>query len=448
MKYIKYQLIVLAAILLSSCKFKMQEDVDFLDLEAGKGMRFKVIGYNERDLEGGLPYDCYTPDGTPVNEYRDEPDAPDFADEETEKGICRTNSTTGANVLQELLRYSNQNKVIEIVGTYPSINTNWDSIRLSGKVMLPKGKKPKRMILVSHYTTCANFEAPSNAFSLEGTLVNLGYGLIIPDYLGYGITADQLHPYLVMDLTARNVVDMYLAVRPWLKAVGMDPEYDDINLMGYSQGGATTMAVEYLIENEYWWKEDPDYIKIHRVFAGGGPYDVKATYERFVTTDTAGYPVAVPLVLQGMIMGNNLNIKMTDLMQTWLYSHMDDWINSKRFTSAQINSFINTKVTHKLLTEEAMNQKSANVAELYKAMTANSITTYSWVPEAPVYMMHSMDDEVVPYTNATNAKSKWKGANITYNFGHYGSHTKTCLRFIMTVQNLLKQEEEERKLYE
>lgn len=448
MKYIKYQLIVLAAILLSSCKFKMQEDVDFLDLEAGKGMRFKVIGYNERDLEGGLPYDCYTPDGTPVNEYRDEPDAPDFADEETEKGICRTNSTTGANVLQELLRYSNQNKVIEIVGTYPSINTNWDSIRLSGKVMLPKGKKPKRMILVSHYTTCANFEAPSNAFSLEGTLVNLGYGLIIPDYLGYGITADQLHPYLVMDLTARNVVDMYLAVRPWLKAVGMDPEYDDINLMGYSQGGATTMAVEYLIENEYWWKEDPDYIKIHRVFAGGGPYDVKATYERFVTTDTAGYPVAVPLVLQGMIMGNNLNIKMTDLMQTWLYSHMDDWINSKRFTSAQINSFINTKVTHKLLTEEAMNQKSANVAELYKAMTENSITSYSWVPEAPVYMMHSMDDEVVPYTNATNAKSKWKGANITYNFGHYGTHTKTCLRFIMTVQNLLKQEEEERKLYE
>ena len=149
-----------------------------------------------------------------------------------------------------------------------------------------------------------------------------------------------------------------------------------------------------------------------------------------------------------MIMGNNLNIKMTDLIQTWLYSHMDDWINSKRFTSAQINSFINTKVTHKLLTEEAMNQKSANVAELYKAMTENSITSYSWVPEAPVYMMHSMDDEVVPYTNATNAKSKWKGANITYNFGHYGSHTKTCLRFIITVQNLLKQEEEERKLYE
>ncbi|MBR6493471.1 MAG: hypothetical protein IKT13_05995, partial [Paludibacteraceae bacterium] len=125
-----------------------------------------------------------------------------------------------------------------------------------------------------------------------------------------------------------------------------------------------------------------------------------------------------------------------------------DWVNCKRYTSAQINSFINTKVTHKLLTEEAMNQKSDKVAELYKAMTINSIVSYDWEPEASIYMMHSIDDETVPYTNASHAKSKWKNANITYNFGHYGTHVKTCLRFIYSVQTLLKQEEEERKLYE
>ena len=426
---------------LSSCAFKQEDFIDFLDIEAGKGMSFRVISMHETDLSSGLPHNCYLPDGQSVNEYED-------TEESVVNGPRRTSSVTGAGIIQELLRWGNQNSVIEIAGTYPSINGDWDTIRLSGKVMLPKGRKPKRMILVSHYTTCSNAEAPSNCFSLEGVLVNLGYGLIIPDYIGYGITVDQVHPYLVMDLTSRNVLDMYLAVRPWLTAVGMEPEYPEINLMGYSQGGATTMAVEYLIENEYWWPEDPDYVAIHRVFAGGGPYDVKATYERFVTTDTAGYPVAVPLVLQGMIKGNDLNIAMNDLMQDWLYQHMDDWINCKRFTSAQINTLIGTKVTHNLLTEEAMNQKSENVAELYKAMTENSITSYSWVPEAPVYMLHSMDDEVVPYTNATNAKSKWKGANITYNFGHYGSHVKGCLRFIMTVQNLLVQEEEERKMYE
>jgi len=444
---LKAMLMAVVALCATSCIFKQQEEVDFLDLAAGRGMKFRVVGQHETDLDQGLPQNCYLPDGTRVNDY-EEFDEEEYIDENGQKQIRRTNSVTGTAILQELIRYGKQNKVIEIVGTYPSISPDWDSIRLSGKVMLPKGRKPKRMILVSHYTTCSNAEAPSNAFSLEGILVQLGYGLIIPDYMGYGVTADQVHPYLVMDLTARNVVDMYLAVRPWLKAVGMDPEYSAINLMGYSQGGATTMAVEYLIESEYSWDEDPDRIDIHRVFAGGGPYDVKATYERFVNTDVAGYPVAVPLVLQGMILGNKLNIQMTDLMQPWLYNHINDWINSKKYTSAQINSFIGTTVTHKLLTEEAMNQTSDNVAELYKAMTINSILAYNWQPEAAVYMLHSMDDEVVPYTNAANAKSKWTGANITYNFGHYGGHIKGCLRFIYTVKKLLEEEEKERKLYE
>ena len=58
------------------------------------------------------------------------------------------------------------------------------------------------------------------------------------------------------------------------------------------------------------------------------------------------------------------------------------------------------------------------------------------------------DDETVPYTNATHARTHWKDANITYNFGHYGGHVLTCLRFIYTVQELLANEEAERKKYE
>lgn len=431
------------ALCLSSCRFKDNPEVDFTDLDAAKDLKFKVISTHETDLSGGLPYNCYLPDGTPLLDYTD-------SDEKAGEGDMtrRTNSVTGTAIVQELLKYGNQNKVIEIVGTYPSTDGEWDEITLSGKVMLPKGRKPKRLILVSHYTVGSNNEAPSNCFSLEGMLVKQGYGLIIPDYLGYGVTAHEVHPYLVMLQTALNVTDMYFAVRDWLKAVDMEPEHKEICLMGYSQGGATTMAVEYVCEMVYSDPEYSYYIPIHRVFAGGGPYDVKATYERFVNTDTAGYPVAVPLVLQGMIKGNNLKVQMSDLMQPWLCNRMDDWINSKKYSTAQINTFIATTVTHEILTEEAMNQTSANVAELYKAMTENSVVSYNWEPQAPVYIMHSMDDETVPYTNATNAKAKWPKANITYNFGHYGSHTKTCLRFILAVQSLLEQEEKERKEYE
>ena len=443
MKRFHYILLILLAASMSACQFRKDEYVDFTEIEAAKGLKFQVIGTHETDLSQGLPSNCYLPAGTPVNEWPANENAA-----EDGKSIRKTTGTTGAGILQELLKWGNQNQIIEIVGTYPSTDTDGKPITLSGKVMLPKNGNPKRMILVSHYTVCSNAEAPSNCFSLEGVLVKRGYGLIIPDYMGYGVTSKEVHPYLVMETTALNVVDMYLAVRPWLDAIGRSPEDTKLDLMGYSQGGANTMAVEYLIESEFSDDEDLNFISLHRVFAGGGPYDVKATYERFVNTDTAGYPVAVPLVLQGMIKGNKLNMQLSDMMKPRLCDHMDDWINSKRFTSAQINKLIGTKVTHELLTDEAMEQKSERVAELYKAMTVNSILTYTWEPQSSVYIMHSMDDETVPYTNATNAKSRWKNANITYNFGHYGGHVMTCLRFIFAVQNLLEEEENEKKKYE
>ena len=443
----QYILLLLIGVVLAGCQFRKDEYVDFTDIEGAKGLKFQVIGQHETDLSGGLPNNCYLPDGTPVNEYMQSA-ASDQQSEKDGRLIRKTTGTTGAGFLQELLKWSNQNKIIEVVGTYPSTDIDGNPITLSGKVMLPKNGAPKRMILVSHYTVCSNAEAPSNCFSLEGVLVNSGYGLIIPDYIGYGVTAKEVHPYLVMAVTAHNVLDMYLAVKPWLEAIGRKAEDPSLDLMGYSQGGATTMEVQYLIETDYNNEDDIDPITLHRVFAGGGPYDVQATYERFVTTDTAGYPVAVPLVLQGMIKGDKLDIEISDMMQPWLCEHMDEWINSKRFTSAQINKMIGTKVTHKLLTAEAMEQTSEKVAELYKAMTLNSIIAYDWEPKAPVYMMHSMDDETVPYTNATRARSHWKDANITYNFGHYGGHVLTCLRFIYTVQELLAKEEAERKIYE
>ena len=439
-----YILFLLIGVLLSGCQFRNDEVVDFTNIEAAKGLKFRVIGQHETDLSEGLPYNCYLPDGTPANEYIEE----SAESNDAARSIRRTTGTTGAGILQELLKWGNQNKIIEIVGTYPSIDVDGNPITLSGKVMLPKNGNPKRMILVSHYTVCSNAEAPSNCFSLEGMLVKDGYGLIIPDYIGYGVTAKEVHPYLVMDLTARNVLDMYLAVRPWLEAVERIPDDPNLDLMGYSQGGATTMAVQHLIETEFWDKEDMDYVSLHRVFAGGGPYDVKATYERFVTTDTAGYPVAVPLVLQGMIKGNKLNMELSDMMRPFLCEHIDEWIYSKHYTSALINQLIGSKVTHELQTDEAMEQKSEKVAELYKAMTVNSIVSQNWEPQASVYIMHSIDDETVPYTNAVRAKSKWRNANITYNFGHYGGHVMTCLRFIYSVRSLLEQEEEERRKYE
>ena len=349
----------------------------------------------------------------------------------------RASSTSVAGIMQELLDFSKSTEAIELSGLYKSIDVDGQPTILSGKVILPAKGPIKRYILVSHYTIASNKEAPSNIFSLEGLLVKLGYALIIPDYIGYGITVDKVHPYLVMELTATNVLDMYYAVVPFLEKAGCAPEHDDIYLMGYSQGGATTMAVQHAIEHH----DKP--IKIRRVFAGGGPYDIKYTYDQFVETNWASYPCAVPIMMQGMVVGNKLDLDMSKMMKPFIYENLDDWVNSKRYTAGQINALLGTNVTSELLTPLGMNRTSQEVSELYKAMVNNSILTYSWTPKAPVFIFHSMDDDVVPFENAMRAKSKWKNANIQYSFGHFGNHQMGCVRFIYTVQTLLENDEKE-----
>lgn len=424
-----FSTIILFLILLASCQMGDNYFVNFDDVKSGPGM-FRVIRQQNTDMEelvakGGIK----DMNGDALGGQK--------ANMPAENGPKRASSTQMKQIIQNLIDFSNAKKVIELSGVYESIDVDGNPITLSGKVLLPADGKIKRCILVSHFTIGSNIEAPSNSFPLEGVLVKLGYALIVPDYIGYGVTVDKVHPYLVMELTARNVLDMYKAVVPFLKEAGCQPQYEDIYLMGYSQGGATTMAVQHLIEHH-----DED-IKIRRVFAGGGPYDVKATYDRFVETNVASYPCAVPIMMQGMVVGNKLNLDMSELMAPHIYENLDEWVNSKRYTAKQLNELMGSRVTSDLLTAKGMDRTSKEVSELYKAMTNNSILSYSWTPEAPVYIMHSIDDESVPYDNAARAKTKWKGANIQYNMGYYGSHQVTCLRFIFAVQNLLINEEKE-----
>lgn len=428
-------------IMLSACSWGHYYVLDLDDLPpAIDSTMFRITGTRTTDLSGGMPSDCYLPGGTPFNEWND-------GNPEGDPQLRRASGVSAAGMMQAILDKMNSSSVIEMNGIYTSVDSHGNPLTLSGKVLLPADGKFDRYIIVSHYTIGSNKEAPSNAFPLEGMLCSMGYALVIPDYIGYGVTANMPHPYLVMNLTALNVVDMYVAVKKYFDAAGIRPKYDDIYLMGYSQGGATTMAVEYMIEefyNPYLLTDNP--INIKRVFAGGGPYDVKSTYERFVTEDVADYPVAVPLVLQGMIKGNSLDLSISRMIQPWLCDKLDEWINSKKYTTAEINALIGTKVTSKMLTEIGMDVQSREVSELFKAMVENSIISYAWEPQAPVYIMHSMDDETVTYLNATNAKQRWQNANVIYNFGHYGGHVKTCLRFILTVKTLLDEDRKDENI--
>lgn len=127
-------------------------------------------------------------------------------------------------------------EVREQAVTYMSVDQHGDSIRLSGLLSIPDSARG--IILIPHYTIAACDESPSQKPTGEAKAFRDNYVLLMPDYIGYGITCERTHPYLHGALTARNTVDMLLGLQPMLDSLSLGISLDSIYIVGYSQGGA------------------------------------------------------------------------------------------------------------------------------------------------------------------------------------------------------------------
>jgi hypothetical protein len=67
-KFIGLIALAIVALGATSCQFRQDQDIDFLDLTAAQGLSFRVISQHETDLSDGIPNNCYLPDGTPESD--------------------------------------------------------------------------------------------------------------------------------------------------------------------------------------------------------------------------------------------------------------------------------------------------------------------------------------------------------------------------------------------
>ena len=348
-----------------------------------------------------------------------------------EEEQTKTSSVNSAGMAKALMSTWFHGKVRSFCGTYISRGVDGKPMTVSGRIMVPADGKVSRIMLSNHFTIGADKEAPSNALPMECIYAMKGIAVFEADYIGYGASADHIHPYLISDKTAEDVVDLYLAGKNFLEMNGMAPAYDDIFLHGYSQGGAVTLSVAQHIELYY-----PD-IKIRLTMCGSGPYDICATYDTLIDNDVTDYPCAIPLIIQGMNIGENLGLDYSKFFNEKMVSNMDEWLNTKKYTMAEITSLMGSKKISSIMTPEARDKAKDLMTDLYRAMVDNSAIS-GWVPDCPIYLFHSIDDNVVPFVNAVNLEEKLLECNAIYNFGHYGNHVKGYLRFLFSTLDYLK----------
>lgn len=408
------------ALCLSSCIQNTPEYTDFSQY-AGDGNAFVPMKEAVSDIREETPWE------------RVEPDLIwDEADTERRRTSPLAMTDVARGFLESILTY----KVHQVAGTYKSIDIHGDSLTISGKFFYPETGVIKNLILVSHYTIGANSEAPSETFSFEGMYAGMGYGVVMSDYIGYGVTMDSIHPYLQAETTAHNVIDMAKAIRPFIAERGLKVQSDSVILLGYSQGGAATLHLQRVLETE---KAMKGLFHIKKVYAGAGPYDIAKTYDYSVKTDKTGIPCAIPLIIQGMSIGMDKPLDMSFFFKEPLLSNYPEWINSKKYTVNQMSALIGVNRLSDILTSNGTDRTNRETARFYAELVSNSIPR-DFIPKAPLYMFHSEDDSTVPFINSQLMQRQFRSCatSVEYDFGHYGSHMRGAIVFMTNVAKDLK----------
>lgn len=329
-----------------------------------------------------------------------------------------------------------------IVYRYPSVDQHNQPIELSGKLYVPKNGSAKGIILLPHYTVVANKEVPSECNPIEAQLAKKGYVLVMPDYIGYGATAERVHPYLHAALTARNTVDMLLQAKPYLTEKGVEIANDSLIIVGFSQGAAAAIASLRLLEEEY-----PE-VPIKKCYAGSGPYDVCATYDDAVRRNRLGMPVVVPMLVMGTSEAYDLHLRPEDFFTPYMLERYEQIVYIKNKGLVEWAFRMPSHKLSKYMSEKGMDKTQPETARMYDGFKRSSIVYVDedgqpvwpdWTPRTPIYLFHSTNDDIVCFDCAEHLRAFLfaRGANVSVDFGRYGGHLSSLFRYMRLLNDAL-----------
>ncbi len=354
-----------------------------------------------------------------------------------ETGLVANIDPTVLNLLL-MLYFPDKSKPVRAISyTYRSVDPQGNPVDLSALLYVPaaalSGTKLTGIALANHGTIAANAECPTMKAQFEGAFVGKNYAVVMPDYYGFGVSKAHPQAYLNAETTARGNIDAYLCAVQLLTDNAVTLPAKKYNI-GYSQGGFNAMA------NLRYVSQHPELgISFTKTFCGGSPFDVPTTWESYLSTPLANAVKFVPLTLVSFNETQQLGIDYSHLFKEPLLSHVQDWILSKQYNTAQIQAKIGSDSLSDVLTAEMLSGTGADYASIMEVCHRFSLTS-GWAAPASgswIYIYHSSQDDSVPYANYTAMKNYLNavapGANITWQSGADGDHVNGCIAFIKNI---------------
>lgn len=265
------------------------------------------------------------------------------------------------------------------------------SLVASGLVCIPDGGGTYPILSFQNGTNTMYANAPSvSATSYNYQLItgfsSTGFVAVLPDYLGFGASKEVFHPYLHKESTVVPILDLFRAV----KELSAKPELNlqlspDLYLMGYSQGGLSTLQLHQAVETGY-----SSEFNLKAVGCGAGPYNLPLITETVISSATFPQPYYIAYIMKGFKSAGAAGNPYSDLFNEPYASRIDglfNGVNSGGAINDQLTTTMSQLFTSEFRTTFATNAKFKTLRD---ALTASSVP--AWKIKTPLILTHGQAD--------------------------------------------------------
>jgi pimeloyl-ACP methyl ester carboxylesterase len=298
---------------------------------------------------------------------------------------------------------------------------NNTEINASGLLCVPSDKGDFPLLSFQNGTNTMNAYAPSEypsnpSYQFVEVIAAIGYVVLIPDYPGFGESADRAHPYLIKEPTVRSIFDMLLTAKE------MDPEElpditisDAVYIAGYSQGGWATLALQEALEKDY-----PGEFNLKGSVCGAGPYDMNLLFGSMIGSDSYPMPVYIGYIINAYKAYNQFTNPVSDILKEPYASRLGS-LYTGSLTSDQINAQLTTSI-HDLFTDSFLSGfgSAAKYASITSSLAGNSVA--GWKSSIPMLLIHGGGDRSVNPITTESIYNAMIGA---------GTSPQTCTKEIL-----------------
>lgn len=316
------------------------------------------------------------------------------------------------------------------------------NVKTDGMLFLPKNADSVYFISYFHGTLI-----PLNVFGVKKAVPSLydlqkenfyevrnialawasaGYTVFMPDYIGYGSTEKEEHPYIYYPELFKSCIDGMKACKTYFNNEQL--AYDNrVFLAGWSQGGGASLSTHKFIQEGY-----ANEFQVVASSSLAGPHDCKEFLFDVFRNKDQEYQL-VNIYSWALYSINTFSGLKRPNDQIWTYPVYDQ--ASSFSTPSKIPAqLIREGFMHKLLSGE----DTGMLAEINK-----NVFSEGWTPVGKVFLHHGDADDVVPYFNSERAKTGLTNAGgdvtlYTYSGGNHVSEVKNYVLNTLADFNLLK----------